>query len=128
MIIQIFAKIHSHFSNLLLKFTNLNLLLVRSSHSACYININVDPVDIQYSPGEEGRIPACNKMMMNSYPRKKLLGCSDKNLTVSVYAFLSINYTYKDTSCSFILKEADAPIQKNNVRYLLLFSNPLNIV
>jgi len=84
-----------------INYTNLNLLLVRANHSACDINVDVEPVEIQYSLTEDGKIPACNKIMMNSYPRKKLLGCSDKRLLVNIiffFIFLLLEFHFSRNS------------------------------
>lgn len=66
--------------------TNLILLIVDALHETCENSLSIEQEVIQYKSMKgdlAGDIPACHKKMMNSYPRKKLKGCSDKIIQAS---------------------------------------------
>ncbi|XP_065211727.1 voltage-dependent calcium channel subunit alpha-2/delta-3-like [Planococcus citri] len=75
--------------------TNLILISLNMSTTSCDIKLSVQQEIIQYYNSAdiklitdrkklpEGKyigVPACNKKFLNSYPRKKLRGCSDKQV------------------------------------------------
>lgn len=55
-------------------------------HETCENSLSIEQEVIKYNTGKKGSeedIPACKKKMMNSYPRRKLKGCSDKIIQAS---------------------------------------------
>lgn len=87
--------------------TNLILISIDMEYSSCYLTLSVNQEVIIYYKSDvkhitnrkqlpEGKytdIPACNKKGINSYPRKKLRGCSDKLVLVSMlFDFSHISY------------------------------------
>ncbi len=76
--------------------TNLILLLVDTWRETCTSKLSVEQETIIYDAqlADDRDVPACNKKMINSYPRKKLRGCGDKILQVNLLDLISLFWVW----------------------------------